>query len=225
MIRAELSDSGSTLGPMSSDHPIGTVLAGRQLVLASGSPRRRELLGRLGIPFAVRAPDVDETPLEGEDPVAMVERLAVAKALAVAGGLGTVAVVVAADTTVDVDGDNVGKPDDGAHAARILRRLAGRTHRVHTAVAVAADGSLRSASTTSDVTFAPMTDAEIDWYVGTGEPLDKAGGYGLQDLGGLFVESVTGSVTGVLGLPLDVTVRLLAEVGGAGRASTTDPAD
>ena len=188
-------------------------LAGRRLVLASRSPRRRELLALLGVPFDVRPPDVDETPLPGESPLAMVGRLAFDKALAALGRVAAGAVVVAADTTVDVDGETVGKPDHEADAVQILRLLAGRTHQVHTAVAIAVGETLLSGSTTSDVTFAPMTDAEIDWYVSTGEPLDKAGAYGLQGTGGLFVESVRGSVSGVLGLPMAVVIRLLSDLG------------
>jgi septum formation protein len=187
-------------------------LDGRRLVLASGSPRRRELLGVLGLAFDVLPPDVDETPLAGESPLAMVERLAVDKARAVVERVAAGTVVVAADTTIDLDGETVGKPGDEADAARILRRLAGRTHQVHTAVAVAAGETLRAGSTTSDVTFAPMTDTEIEWYVGTGEPLDKAGAYGMQGIGGIFVAAVVGSVTGVLGLPMDLAIRLLADV-------------
>jgi septum formation protein len=192
-------------------HPIAAHLDGRRLVLASGSPRRRELLGLLGLAFDVLPPDVDETPLDGELPLAMVERLAAEKARAVIDRVAARTVVVAADTTVDIDGETVGKPDDEADAARILRRLAGRTHQVHTAVAVAAGEALCFGSTTSDVTFAPMTDTEIGWYVATGEPLDKAGAYGMQGIGGIFVAAVVGSVTGVLGLPLDVLIRLLAD--------------
>jgi septum formation protein len=193
-------------------HPITAHLDGRRLVLASGSPRRFELLRLLGVAFDVLPPDVDETPLAGESPLAMVERLALDKARAVLERVAPGTVVVAADTTIEIDGENVGKPDDEADAARILRRLAGQTHQVHTAVSVASGESLCSGSTTSDVTFVPMTDTEIEWYVATGEPRDKAGAYGMQGIGGLFVAAVVGSVTGVLGLPMDLTIRLLADV-------------
>jgi septum formation protein len=193
-------------------HPIAAHLDGRRLVLASGSPRRRELLGLLGLAFDVLPPDVDETPLAGESSLAMVERLAVDKARTVLRRVAAGTVVVAADTTIDVDGETVGKPGDAADAARILRRLAGRTHQVHTAVAVGAGETLRSGSTTSDVTFVPMTDTEIEWYAATVEPLDKAGAYGMQGIGGIFVAAVAGSVTGVLGLPMDLVIGLLADV-------------
>jgi septum formation protein len=191
-------------------HPIAEHLDGRPLVLASGSPRRRELVGLLGVAFDVVAPDVDETPLDGEGVDAMVRRLAVAKALAVEAAD---AIVIGSDTAVELDGEILGKPADLADAMRMLRRLSGRLHRVHTAVAVRHGRHVAVDETVSEVTFVQMTDDEISWYVGTGEPLDKAGAYGLQGIGGAFVESVRGSVTGVLGLPLDVVVRLLADLG------------
>jgi septum formation protein len=178
-------------------------------VLASGSPRRRELFAQLGVAFDVVTPDVDETPLVGEGVDAMVRRLAAAKVSAVAFAN---AIVIGSDTAVEIDGEILGKPADPTDAVSMLRRLAGRTHRVHTAVAVSHGREVVTGETVSEVTFVEMTDAEIEWYADTGEPLDKAGSYGLQGIGGLFVESVTGSVTGVLGLPLDVVVRLLAAV-------------
>ena len=195
---------------MTTDHPLVARLAGRRLVLASGSPRRRELLGLLGVAFDVVTPDVDETPFDGESALGMVERLAADKARAVVSRESEASVIVAADTTVDVDGEILGKPVDDVDAVRMLRTLAGRTHQVHSAVAVISGESLLAATTTSGVTFAPMSDADIDWYVRTGEPLDKAGAYGMQGIGGVFVESVRGSVTGVLGLPMDVVIRLLS---------------
>jgi septum formation protein len=140
----------------------------------------------------------------------MVRRLAVAKALAVEAAD---AIVIGSDTAVELDGEILGKPADLADAMRMLRRLSGRLHRVHTAVAVRQGRHVAVDETVSEVTFVQMTDDEISWYVGTGEPLDKAGAYGLQGIGGAFVESVRGSVTGVLGLPLDVVVRLLADLG------------
>ena len=196
-------------GAVTVPHPIAVHLDGRPLVLASGSPRRRELFAQLGVAFDVVTPDVDETPLVGEGVDAMVRRLAAAKASAVAFAN---AIVIGSDTAVEIDGEILGKPADPAEAVRMLRRLAGRTHRVHTAVAVSHGREVVSGETVSEVTFVEMTDDEIEWYAATGEPLDKAGSYGLQGIGGLFVESVTGSVTGVLGLPLDVVVRLLADL-------------
>lgn len=184
-------------------------LDGRAIVLASSSPRRHELLSLLGVDFTVDPPDEDETPLAGESPLHLVARLAAVKAEAVAARHVIDAIIIAADTAVDVDGEILGKPTDPADAERMLSLLSGRTHLVHTAVAVASGGRIRGDATTSAVTFVPIGAAEIDWYLATGEPFDKAGGYALQGAGGAFVASVDGSVTGVLGLPLDVTVGLL----------------
>jgi len=197
-------------------HPLAAALAGRSLTLASGSPRRRELLDRLGLPFAVDAPDVDETPAPGEAAHALVRRLAVAKARAVAARQPARAVVVGADTVVVVDGDVLGKPADEAGARAMLRRLAGRTHQVVTGVAVIVDdGAAAATIVTTDVTFADLDDDEIDWYVATGEPLDKAGAYALQGGGAALVTRVDGSASSVVGLPLAELTELLArELGG-----------
>jgi nucleoside triphosphate pyrophosphatase len=178
------------------------------LVLASGSPRRRELLALLGRQFDVVVPDVDETPRPGEAATELVARLARTKALTGAA-VHHDAVVIGADTSVEVDGAILGKPVDDVDARRMLRALSGRIHAVHTAVAVAADGGVVTATTTSDVTFAALSDADIAWYLATGEPFDKAGAYALQGAGGVFVTTVSGSVSGVLGLPLHETSALL----------------
>ena len=158
-------------------------------------------------------PDVDETPLAGEAPGAMVTRLAVAKVSAVTSGQAGGTIVIGADTTVELDGRIIGKPSDKADAGRILAMLSGRTHHVHTAVAVGvAGGAMEGGSTCTEVQFAALEPAVIEWYVDTGEPMDKAGAYGLQGLGSILVSSVTGSVSGVLGLPLDVVAALLTAV-------------
>ncbi len=174
------------------------------LVLASGSPRRRELLSQLGLTFATVAPDVDETPLPGERPIEMVRRLALAKAAAVAGDP-----VLAADTTVEIDGEIFGKPLDADDARRMLRRLSGRAHKVHTGVAVRAGSEVAVEVVTTIVTFVALQPAVIEWYVGTGEPLDKAGAYAIQGHGGIFVEHLRGSTSNVVGLPLTTVARLL----------------
>ena len=184
------------------------LLGDRALVLASGSPRRRELLAVLGIDFSVLAPNVDESPRPGEVAADLVVRLAAAKGAA-AAIIHPDAAVIAADTCIDVGGTVLGKPLDVDDARGMLRSLAGRAHLVHTGVAVAVDGTVATTMTTSEVVFATLTDDDIDWYVGTGEPFDKAGGYALQGAGGLFVERVEGSVSGVLGLPLHETAGLL----------------
>jgi septum formation protein len=179
------------------------------LVLASGSPRRRALLAQLGLTFTVVTPDVDESPLLGEQPRDLVRRLAAAKAAAVEGDP-----VVAADTTVEVDGEILGKPADPDDARRMLRRLSGRAHKVHTGVAVRAGERTLVDVVTTIVTFVPLQPVVIEWYVGTGEPLDKAGAYAIQGKGGVFVEHVRGSVSNVVGLPLTSVARLLTELTG-----------
>jgi septum formation protein len=176
------------------------------VVLASASPRRRQLLAQFGFPFEVRPADTDETPRPGEQPMGYVERVAREKAIAVArpGEL-----VIAADTTVDLAGEIFGKPDDDDDARRMLRRLSGRGHEVHTGIALAVHGRLVSTVETTVVSMATLSEAQIDWYLATGEPADKAGGYAVQGIGGIFVTSVAGSVSNVVGLPLSVVVDLL----------------
>lgn len=211
--------------PTMSPSPDALGLGGLTVVLASGSPRRLALLEQLGVQPLVKPADIDESPLAGEDPVAYVARLAAEKALAVTAGLfdGPVdgpfagAVVVAADTTVDLDGRILAKPDDAADARRMLRSLSGRTHRVHTGVAVhrvapGAGAPLVEVVTTL-VTMSPLTDEMLDWYVATGEPLDKAGAYALQGAGGVLVEKVAGSVSNVVGLPLTALATLIRRLG------------
>ncbi|MBK9519822.1 MAG: septum formation protein Maf [Anaeromyxobacter sp.] len=180
------------------------------LTLASASPRRRELLGALGLSLEVRPAHTDETPRPGEAPADYARRVAREKARAVDGEL-----VLAADTTVAVDGALLGKPRDEADAARMLRSLSGRSHQVISAVCVRRP-AIRlefDAVTTTEVEVAPLSEAVIAWYVGTGEPRDKAGAYAVQGLFGAFVRAVRGSVTGVIGLPLDETLGLLRRAG------------
>ncbi len=183
-----------------------------KLILASGSPRRRELLAGLGLAFAVRPVDLDETPLDGEDPSGYVTRLAAAKARP---QTGPDEMTLAADTIVVLDGELLGKPRHPDDAREMLGRLAGREHQVLTGVAVY-DGAaerLVSGVESSKVRIAALSDEEIAWYVATGEPLDKAGSYAIQDLGALFVERVEGNYTNVVGLPLPLTYRLFRQLG------------
>ncbi|WP_395155685.1 Maf family protein [Ilumatobacter sp.] len=187
------------------------------LVLASGSPRRRELLSGAGLRFAVRPADIDETPLPGEAPANYVRRLSIEKTDAsMASPLASpVEIVLAADTTVDVNGEILEKPLDADDAFRMLRMLSGRSHLVHTGVTVSVPiaGARRSSTivVTTEVTFADLEDAAIDWYLETGEAMDKAGAYGIQGAAGAFVEKINGSVTNVIGLPLAETLRLLRD--------------
>ena len=181
-----------------------------RLVLASASPRRRELLASLGLEFAVRPVDLDETYRPGEAAPDYVLRLAREKALARAG---PGELVLAADTVVVLDGELLGKPSDPEEARRMLARLAGRRHTVYTGVALVDGGREATEVVASEVEIAPLSAEEIDWYVATGEPLDKAGSYAIQDLGALFVESVEGNYTNVVGLPLPAVYRLAAALG------------
>lgn len=179
------------------------------LVLASSSPRRSEILGALGIPFRIAAADVDETVLPGESGRDAAVRLARAKAAAT-GSLHRDAWVIAADTLVLIDGAVLGKPRDDADAAAMLRRLSGREHVVVTAVSLLRNGGPELATVEeSRVRIAPLDEEEIDWYVATGEPRDKAGAYAVQGLGARFVESVDGSFSNVMGLPARSVYRLL----------------
>ncbi|HXF95950.1 MAG TPA: nucleoside triphosphate pyrophosphatase [Gemmatimonadales bacterium] len=184
----------------------------RPIVLASGSPRRRQLLEMLGIPFRVMAPDVDERVLPGEGPEAYVTRLSRAKAEAVTprapGDL-----ILAADTTVVLEGEIFGKPASPAEAVEMLLRLQGRTHDVMTAVAVARDGRLEQALDVSRVTFRRADRETLEAYAATGEPLDKAGAYAIQGLGAALIERVEGDFFGVMGLPLRLALELLARFG------------
>jgi len=182
------------------------------IVLASGSPRRKQLLEMLRIPFRVIPPDVDEHVLPGEQPDAYVTRLSRAKAQAVVS-LAPHDVVLAADTTVVIENEILGKPDSPQDAVRMLERLQGRTHEVFTAVAVARDGEIAQALDVSRVTFRPVDRATLEAYVATGEPLDKAGAYAIQGLGAPLIERVEGDFFGVMGLPLRLALDLLARFG------------
>jgi septum formation protein len=181
------------------------------VLLASGSPRRRELLGHLGVDFRVASPDVDETPEPGEDPASYVVRLALDKVAAVPAAHDVL--VIAADTTVDVDGAVFEKPVDVDDARRMLTALSGRTHRVHTGVAVRLGDRSAHGLVSTGVTFVTLSPAMIDWYVATGEPMDKAGAYALQGGGAVLVAAVHGSVSNVIGLPLAELLDLAARVG------------
>lgn len=199
-------------------------------MLASASPRRHELLRSIGLEFRVVVADVDESILPGESAVAYVDRVALSKAETVAERLGhpADAVVLAADTTVDLDGDVLAKPSDDDDARRMLRAMSGRSHDVHTAVVCWSRRGVRRIVVTTCVTFVDLTDAAIDRYLAMGEHLDKAGAYGMQGAAGMFVSEIVGSPSNVIGLPLAQTVGLLAESGltvewGGGRTGRLRP--
>lgn len=179
------------------------------LRLASASPRRRELLRQIGVPHAVEAADVDEDGRRGETVMAYVERVARAKAEAVWRRLRDLP-VLGADTTVVLDGVSLGKPRDRAHGLAMLAALAGREHQVLTAVALVSAVGTRCVISASTVRMRASTPLERDRYWDTGEPRDKAGGYAIQGLGAIFIESLHGSYSGVMGLPLFETAQLLA---------------
>ena len=199
--------------PMNSTNPV--------LCLASVSPRRRELLSQIGVPHVVMGADIDEAVVPGETPGDYVMRLARAKALAIRQG-GQHLPVLAADTTVVVNGKVFGKPRDQTEAVGMLAEMSGRAHEVLTAIALAGSRGVTERLSSSTVRFRDLSREECLAYWETGEPRDKAGGYAIQGLGAVFVESLRGSYSGVMGLPLFETGELLRAAGipywGAGRS-------
>lgn len=181
-----------------------------KLVLASGSPRRAEILNSVGWEFEKAVPDVDESVVDGESPEDYVQRLAREKALAVAGAYPD-RLVLAADTTVVIDKQIIGKPIDLEDARRMIAMLAGNWHVVLTGVAVSRSGSYRVGLQSTRVKFAPMSEAEIDFLVEKGDPLDKAGAYAVQAQAALFIEGIEGDYWNVVGLPISLVYRLVAE--------------
>ncbi|TWD49170.1 nucleoside triphosphate pyrophosphatase [Pseudomonas sp. SJZ131] len=187
----------------------------KTLYLASGSPRRRELLTQIGVPFSVISADIDETPLNHETPSAYVERLARGKAEAGRRTLDSAAAccVLGADTAVVLDNKILGKPVDEAEACAMLKLLSGREHEVLTAVAVLDGERCESLVVRSLVRFRPISAEQAAAYWASGEPRDKAGGYGIQGLGAVFVAGLNGSYSAVVGLPLCETAELLGHFG------------
>jgi septum formation protein len=189
-----------------------------KIILASSSPRRAEILRDAGIPFEVCAPQIDEAVLPGEEAVDMVARLAEAKARAAAAQQDADAsqcIIIGADTTVELDHKILGKPGDAADAREMLARLSGRTHHVLTGIFLLRlpDKNARAAVEYSTVTFAPLSEAEIDAYVATGEPIGKAGAYAIQGLAGRYIPRIEGCYFNVVGLPLASLYVLLRELG------------
>ncbi len=195
------------------------------LCLASASPRRQELLRQITVEYAVAAADIDESWLPGEAPGDYVQRLARTKAFAVAGGAAAAGLpVLGADTSVVLGQAIFGKPADAADAHRMLSRLAGCEHQVMSAVALVKNGTCHERLSISRVRFAPLSEAQIDRYIASGEPFGKAGAYAIQGRAAIFVEHLQGSYSGVMGLPLFETAQLLAAagvvIGGDTRAGT-----
>lgn len=183
------------------------------LILASQSPRRAELLTQIGVKFIQESFDIDETPRPKEQPVAYVSRMALEKSNAALGKYNSGQTVLSADTIVVNRGQILGKPRDQQHAFAMLKGLSNCTHKVITAVCVANHEQQELRAVETEVTFGSLTDKQIDWYWHTQEPQDKAGGYGIQGLGGQFVEKINGSYSAVVGLPLYETRLLLQKLG------------
>ena len=207
-----------------------------RLILASASPRRRELLAQAGYEFTVEAADVDETPVSGEEPGAYVKRLAEEKARAVldrhrtssgapsmtassswVGSTDARVIVLGADTTVVCDGEILAKPDDMEHAKQMLRKLSGRTHEVLTGIAAATRSSIISAVESTEVVFSEIPEAELKRYCATHEPLDKAGAYGIQGYAARWIPRIDGDYFNVMGLPIARVVGLIREAVANGR--------
>jgi len=185
-----------------------------RIILASASPRRAELLTQIGVAFELAPSRIEELPHTDEAPADYITRIARAKVIAVARGLDA-GLVIGADTVVVLDGRMIGKPRDEADARGLLRQLSGRWHAVLTGVALY---DIETRHEVADyektlVKFAQLTDSEIEWYVRTGEPMDKAGAYGIQGLGGLFVDEIAGNSYNVVGLPIPLVYRLARRLG------------
>ena len=182
-----------------------------RLVLASSSPRRHELLAQIGLTFDVIPAHIDETRRKSEEPTAYVQRLALEKAQTV-HALNPGAFVLGADTTVEIDGHALEKPTDRADAERMLRALSGRTHHVHTGLALLSPHSRRTHLETTSVTFSSIDEAELQRYLDSREPYDKAGAYGIQGYAARWIPRIDGDYFNVMGLPLAATTRLLREL-------------
>ena len=183
-----------------------------RIILASGSPRRRELLGKLYDNFEVITSEVDETLDDGVSPLMGVEILSVRKGRAVADSLPNECIVISSDTLVEIDGEPLGKPVSREDAYRMLRMLSGRYHNVHTGVAVHYDGSVISGVESARVKFKPLSDEEIYGYIDGGEPMDKAGAYAIQGEGGKFIEGYDGDFDTIMGLSVSLTKTLIDRI-------------
>ncbi len=184
-----------------------------KIVLASQSPRRQDLLGQMGLEFTTRSPQIDEDAFQGRDARDLVQTLSREKARWVAAQLPGDPIVIGADTVVVRDGTILGKPKDPAEARAMLASLSGRTHQVYTGVTVCQGDKVVTQAEETQVTFRPLTQQEIACYVATGEPMDKAGAYGIQGLGGLLVAGIQGDYHNVVGLPVCRLGQILRDFG------------
>jgi septum formation protein len=205
-------------GPKKSLAPEGAGYNNVKIILASSSPRRSEILRNAGIAFQVRAPQIDEAALPGETAQATVARLSEEKARAVSAQVdvgSSDVIVVGADTSVELDGEILGKPRDLAHAREMLAKLSGRTHHVLTGIFLLRlpSNATRAAVENSAVTLAPLDEKDIEAYLATGEPLGKAGGYAIQGFGGRYIPGIEGCYFNIVGLPLAKLYVLLRDLG------------
>ena len=184
-----------------------------KIVLASQSPRRRQLLGQMGLEFTTQSPEIDEAAFQGRDARDLVQILSREKARWIAGQVDPETLVIGADTVVVRDGEILGKPKGEEEARAMLASLSGRTHQVCTGVTVCRGDKVLTQVEETQVTFRPLTDQEIRQYVSTGEPMDKAGAYGIQGLGALFVERIEGDYYNVVGLPVCRLGQMLRRLG------------
>ena len=185
-----------------------------KIILASQSPRRKELLERMGIrDFETISPNVDESAFHGLPPEELVRRLSAEKAAAVAGKVGEDAIVIAADTVVALEGAVLGKPADELDAFKMLSALSGVRHQVYTGVTVCRGGEKQTAHEVTDVTFRELSEREIEDYIATGEPMDKAGAYGIQGYGALLIQGISGDYYNVMGLPVCRLSGMLSRFG------------
>jgi len=183
------------------------------IILASRSPRRIDLLTRAGVEFEIIPSDADETPIEGESPEEQALRLAKAKALDIAAKVGTDNIILGADTIVVIDGLTLGKPRNREEGRAMLETLSGRPHVVITGVCIIGkNGRQLTKAVHSDVSFRKLGSGEIEKYLDTGEPFDRAGSYAIQGIGAFLIDRVDGSYTNVVGLPLKETLEMLAEI-------------
>ncbi len=184
----------------------------KNIILASASPRRSELLKQINIAHSIKVADIDETPLPNEKPADYVLRVAHEKSLAIYQQGNQDSIILAADTSVVLDGEIMGKPDNLEHAIAMLSALSAKTHKVYSAVSIRGERT-QEVVCISEVTFRGLSEQEIINYWQTGEPADKAGAYAIQGLGSIFVQSIQGSFSGIMGLPLFETAQLLANEG------------
>ena len=184
-----------------------------QIVLASGSPRRKEILEKLGLVFEIDPPEVDETPKHRENPLSYVQRIAAAKADKVALRHDQHCVIIAADTTVALDGEIFGQPRDLDEARLMIQKLSKKSHSVHTAVSVRCDGRSANGFDTASVTMREVTPELLNWYLATGESMGKAGAYAVQGQGAALVAEVRGEMLTVIGLPVWLLTERLAKIG------------